>query len=74
MSAGSMTPSSDNLQQKMTNERGFKLRGQDVSRVINITWLLHKLINGLVSIETVAREMKRENLISSELTRVKLPP
>ena len=45
-----------------------------LSRGFNICRLQQKLVNGLVSIETVGREMKRENLISSELTRVKLPP
>ena len=45
-----------------------------LSRGFNISRLLQKLVNGLVSLETVAKEMKRENLISSELTRVQLPP
>ena len=45
-----------------------------LSREYNISRLLQKLVNGLVSIETVARKMKRENFLSGELTRVKLPP
>ena len=45
-----------------------------LSRGFNISRLLQKLVDGLVSIETVGREMKRENFISSELARVKLPP
>ena len=65
----------------MTIERRLSLVDKTIrrltyflSRGFNISRLLQKLVNGLVSIETVGREMKRENFISSELTRVKLPP